>query len=137
MKKVSTFGVYDLTHIGHIKLFERAKQLGDYLIVAIQETENIKKTKPNAFNIYNTDERLYIIKSIKYVDQAITYKNVSDDIKNIDFDIFVKGPDQNHIGFIEATNWCLKNNKEIVTLPRTDAISTSELVVKIKDIFDK
>lgn len=137
MKKVLTFGVYDLTHIGHIKLFERAKQLGDYLIVAIQETENIKLTKPNAFNIYDTDERLYIINSIKYVDKVVTYKNVSDDIKNIDFDIFVKGPDQNHKGFVEATNWCRNNNKEIVTLPRTDAISTSELVVKIKDIFDK
>lgn len=137
MKKVLTFGVYDLTHIGHIKLFERAKALGDYLIVAIQETEYIKKTKPNAYNVYNTEERLYFIDSIKFVDKVITYKNVNEDIKNIDFDIFVKGPDQCHTGFQEAINWCKEQNKEIITLPRTEDISTSELVLRINDIFNK
>ena len=137
MKKVLTFGVYDLTHIGHIKLFERAKALGDYLIVAIQETEYIKKTKPNAYNVYNTEERLYFIDSIKFVDKVITYKNVNEDIKNIDFDIFVKGPDQCHTGFQEAINWCIEQNKEIITLPRTEDISTSELVLRINDIFNK
>lgn len=137
MKKVLTFGVYDLTHIGHIKLFERAKALGDYLIVAIQETEYIKKTKPNAYNVYNTEERLYFIDSIKFVDKVITYKNVNEDIKSIDFDIFVKGPDQCHTGFQEAINWCKEQNKEIITLPRTEDISTSELVLRINDIFNK
>lgn len=137
MKKVLTFGVYDLTHIGHIKLFERAQALGDYLIVAIQETDYIKKTKPNAYNVYSTDERMYIINSIKFVDEVITYQNVSDDIKNIDFDIFVKGPDQCHSGFQEAINWCQENGKEIITLSRTEDISTSELVIRINDIFNR
>lgn len=59
MKKVLTFGVYDLTHIGHIKLFERAKALGDYLIVAIQETEYIKKLSPMHI--------MYIIRKKDYI----------------------------------------------------------------------
>lgn len=136
MKKVLTFGVYDLTHLGHIKLFERAKSLGDYLIVAVQNTEFVKKNKPNAYNIYNTEERLYIINSIKYVDEVIIYNSVYEDIQNIDFDVFVKGPDQMHEGFLKTIEWCKLHNKEIVTLPRTEDISTSDLVVKIKNIFN-
>ena len=135
MKKVLTFGVYDLTHLGHIKWFERAKLLGDYLIVAVQNSEFVKQNKPNAYNIYNTEERCYIINSIKFVDEVIVYNSVYEDIQNIDFDIFIKGPDQSHEGFKKAIEWCKQHHKEIVTLPRTEDISTSELVVKIKNIF--
>ena len=134
MKKVLTFGVYDLTHLGHIKLFERAKLLGDYLIVAVQNSEFVKQNKPNAYNIYNTEERCYIINSIKFVDEVIVYNSVYEDIQNIDFDIFIKGPDQSHEGYKKAIEWCKQHHKEIVTLPRTEDISTSELVVKIKNI---
>lgn len=134
-KKVLTFGVYDLTHIGHVKLFERAKSLGDYLIVAVQDSNYVKINKPNAYEIYTTEERCYMINALKAVDEVITYKSVDEDIQHIDFDIFVKGADQNHIGFQKAVQWCKENNKEVYTLPRTKDISTSELVIKIKDLF--
>lgn len=48
MKKVLTFGVFDYLHYGHLKLFERAAKLGDYLIVAVQVDEEIHRTKPDA-----------------------------------------------------------------------------------------
>lgn len=125
MKKVLTFGVYDLLHIGHILLFERAKQLGDYLIVAVQDGDYILKYKPEAKMVYNTEERLYMVRSINYVDEVITYKDVDIDIQNIEFDVFAKGPDQCHSGFQRAVKWCEEHGKEVVTLPRTEGISST------------
>ena len=111
MKKILTFGVYDLMHIGHVILFKRAKDLGDYLIVAVQDGEQIQKYKPNAQMVYSTEERLFMVSSIRYVDEVVTYKDVDVDIQKIDFDVFAKGPDQNHQGFKKAEEWCLKNGK--------------------------
>lgn len=116
-------------------MFEKAKSLGDYLIVAVQDGDYVKINKPNAYEIYTTEERIYMVNALKVVDKVITYKSVDEDIQHIDFDIFVKGPDQNHIGFQKAIQWCKDHNKEIYTLPRTSGISTSELIIKIKDIF--
>ena len=127
MKRILTFGVYDLTHIGHVILFKRAKDLGDYLIVAVQDGEQIQKYKPNAQMVYSTEERLFMVSSIRYVDEVVTYKDVDVDIQKIDFDVFAKGPDQNHQGFQKAEEWCLKNGKTVVTLPRTEGISSSML----------
>lgn len=127
MKKILTFGVYDLMHIGHVILFKRAKDLGDYLIVAVQDGEQIQKYKPNAQMVYSTEERLFMVSSIRYVDEVVTYKDVDVDIQNIDFDVFAKGPDQNHQGFKKAEEWCIKNGKTVITLPRTEGISSSML----------
>lgn len=127
MKRVLTFGVYDLLHIGHMLLFERAKELGDYLIVAVQDGDCILKYKPDAKMVYNTDERLYMVSSIRYVDEVVTYQDVDVDIRNIDFDLFVKGPDQCHPGFQRAVQWCEEHGKEVVTLPRTEGISSTML----------
>ena len=127
MKRVLTFGVYDMLHIGHILLFKHAKELGDKLIVAIQDGDFILKYKPGTNMIYTTEERLYMVSTIKYVDQVITYLDVDKDIKNIDFDIFAKGPDQCHAGFQRAVEWCKKNGKEVVIIPRTDNISSTLL----------
>ena len=125
MKKVLTFGVYDMLHIGHMLLFKRAKELGDYLIVAVQDGECILKYKPGTEMIYTTDERLYRVSAIRYVDEVVTYKDVDVDIQNIDFDVFVKGPDQCHAGFQRAVKWCEEHGKEVVTLPRTEGISST------------
>ena len=127
MKKVLTFGVYDMLHIGHMLLFKRAKELGDYLIVAVQDGECILKYKPGTEMIYTTDERLYMVSAIRYVDEVVTYKDVDVDIQNIDFDVFVKGPDQCHAGFQRAVKWCEEHGKEVVTLPRTEGISSTML----------
>lgn len=132
MKKVLTVGVYDLLHIGHINLFRRAKLLGDYLTVAIQESEVVLKYKPEAKLIYSTEERMYMVKSIKFVDEVITYKDVYDIVKHVDFDVFVTGPDQTHEGFQNAIAWCKEHEKKHIILGRTEGISSSWLKKQIK-----
>ena len=127
MKKVFTVGVYDYLHIGHVNLFRRAKALGDYLIVAVQDSDQILKYKPSTTILYNTEERLYMVQSIKYVDEAVVYADVDTIVKEVDFDIFVTGPDQVHDGFQRAMQWCKEHGKQVVVLPRTDGISSSQL----------
>ena len=127
MKTVLTFGVYDMLHIGHILLFKRAKELGDRLIVAVQDGDYILKYKPGTNMIYTTEERLYMVSTIKYVDEVIVYKDVDIDIQNVEFDVFARGEDQKHTGFQRAIKWCEENGKEVVTLSRTEGISSTML----------
>lgn len=127
MKRVLTFGVYDMLHIGHMLLFEHAKELGDELIVAVQDGDFIKKYKPQAEMIYTTDERVYMVGAVRSVDKVITYQDVDVDIQHIDFDIFAKGPDQCHAGFQRAMQWCKENGKEVVEIARTEGISSTML----------
>lgn len=125
MKTVLTVGVFDLLHYGHIELFRKAKDIGDVLIVAVQDSEFVTKFKPNANLVYNTDERLYMVSSIRYVDNVITYTSVDELIDTIDFDILVVGEDQNHEKFQYTKNWCVENGKEVIVMPRTKGISSS------------
>ncbi|SMG22576.1 adenylyltransferase/cytidyltransferase family protein [Fibrobacter sp. UWB13] len=133
MKRIFTVGVFDILHIGHLLLFKNARNLGDYLIVAIQESDFVKKYKPQAKLIYNTDERIFMVKSITYVNEVITYKDVDEIIKEVNFDVFAIGPDQNHSGFQSAIDWCKKNGKDVVILPRTEGVSSSTLREYLKD----
>lgn len=130
-KKVLTVGVYDLLHKGHIELYRRAKGLGDYLIVAAQDSDFILKYKPTAKVLNSTEDRKYMIKSIRYVDEVITYTDVDKIVQEIDFDVFVTGPDQCHTGFLRAIKWCEEHGREHIVLGRTDGISSSELKAKI------
>ena len=68
MKKVITVGVFDYFHFGHLRLFENAKKLGDYLIVAVQDGDSILKTKPNANVFYTTEQRIELVKALRVVD---------------------------------------------------------------------
>ena len=130
-KKVLTVGVYDLIHKGHVELFRRAKGLGDYLIVAAQDSNCILKYKPDAKVLNSTEDRKYIIKSIRYVDEVITYTDVDKIVQEVDFDVFVTGPDQCHAGFQRAISWCEEHGKEHIVLGRTDGVSSSELKARI------
>ena len=127
LKTVLTFGVYDMMHIGHILLFKRAKERGDRLVVAVQDGDYILKYKPDTRIIYTTDERLYMVSTIRYVDEVVTYRDVDVDVQHIDFDILVLGQDQNHPGFQRAIQWCQEHGKEVVRLPRTEGISSTLL----------
>ena len=127
MKNVITFGVYDMLHIGHVLLFKKAKELGDYLIVAVQDDDVIKKYKPEAEMVYTTAERVLMVYSIKYVDEVVVYKNVDKDIQTVDFDVFAKGPDQSHEGFQKAVEWCKQNGREVDVIPRTEGVSSTML----------
>ena len=132
MKKVLTVGVYDLLHIGHVNLFRRARNLGDSLTVAVQRSEVVLKDKPDVKLVCSTEERMYMVKSIRYVDEVIEYEGVDEIVKTTDFDVFVTGPDQTHAGFQAAIAWCKANGKETVVLPRTEGISSSWLKEQIK-----
>lgn len=130
-KKILTVGVYDLLHKGHVELYRRARGLGDYLIVAAQDGNFILKYKPTAKVLNSTEDRKYMIKSIRYVDEVITYTDVDKIVQEVDFDVFVTGPDQCHEGFQKAINWCEEHGKEHIVLARTDGVSSSELKEKI------
>ena len=118
-----------MLHIGHILLFQHAKEIEEdvHLIVAVQDGDHILKYKPDADIIYSTEERMYMVSSVKYVDEVCVYRDIDKDIKNIEFDIFAKGPDQNHAGFRKAVEWCKANGKEVVVIPRTEGISSTML----------
>ncbi|MCP3028073.1 glycerol-3-phosphate cytidylyltransferase [Halobacillus sp. A5] len=128
MKKVITYGTFDLLHWGHINLLKRAKDLGDYLIVAISSDEfNAIKNK-EAYHSF--ENRKMILEAIRYVDEVIAEDNWEqkvEDVQKHDIDVFVMGDDwKGKFDFL--TEYC-----EVVYLPRTVGISTS----KIKDdLFD-
>ena len=130
-RKVMTVGVYDLLHKGHVELYRRAKGLGDYLIVAAQDGDFILKYKPTAQVMNSTEDRKYMIKAIRYVDEVITYTDVDKIVQEVDFDVFVTGPDQILAGFQRAIQWCEEHGKEHIVLGRTDGISSSEIKAKI------
>lgn len=136
-KKVLTVGVYDLLHKGHVELYRRAKGLGDYLIVAAQDSDFILKYKPTAQVMNSTEDRKYMIKAIRYVDEVITYTDVDKIVQEVDFDVFITGPDQTHSGFQRAIKWCEEHGKEHIVLARTDGVSSSELKAKIATITGK
>ena len=127
MKKVLTVGVFDYFHLGHLRLFENAKKLGDYLIVAVQDGDFILKFKPNANVLYTTEQRLDLVGALKVVDEVITYQAVDEDLPKVDFDVFAIGGDQNHEGFQRAVKWCEEHGKEVVRPPRTPGIASSEI----------
>lgn len=131
MITVLTFGVYDMLHIGHVLLFKHAKELFPNeecrLVVAVQNEGNVLKYKPEAKMVYSTEERIFMVSALRYVDQVITYDDVDVDIKNVAFDVFAKGPDQNHAGFQRAVEWCRQNGKQVVVIPRTEGISSTLL----------
>lgn len=122
MKKVITYGTYDLLHWGHINLLKRARELGDHLTVAVSTDEfNALKNK-KAY--YSYENRKLILESIRYVDKVIPEYSWDQKIKDIiehDIDIFVMGDDWK--GKFDY----LKEYCEVIYLPRTVGISTTKI----------
>lgn len=131
MKTILTFGVYDMLHIGHILLFKHIKEYFPdqecKLIVAVQDGDCILKYKPGTKMVYSTEERMFMVSAVRWVDEVVTYNDVDIDIQKIDFDVFAKGPDQQHAGFKRAVAWCETSGKQVVTIPRTEGISSTML----------
>lgn len=94
----------------------------------------MKKFKPEANLVYTTEERCYMVKAIRYVDEVIVYKDVADIVREVEFDVFAKGPDQSHAGFQSAVKYCEDNGREVVILKRTEGISSSDLKEMIKNM---
>jgi glycerol-3-phosphate cytidylyltransferase len=129
MKKVLTFGVFDYFHLGHLRLFKNCKKFGDYLIVGVRngENDNIHKIKPNSRVLYTTEQRKEILESIKEIDEVVVYNDVWPDIKNIDFDVYAVGGDQTHDAHVKAMAWAEQNGKEVVHIPRTEGICSTDI----------
>ena len=134
MTKILTVGVFDYFHYGHLRLFLQARSVAEnpFLIVGVQDGEFIKKYKPDTEVFYSTEIRTELVSAIRFVDRVVIYTDISKSIKNIDFDIFAVGEDQNHEGFQKAIEWCNKNNKKVVRLKRTKDISSTLIKEKIK-----
>ena len=118
MRKVITYGTFDLLHYGHIELLRRAKELGDYLIVAVSTDEfNALKGKQSFFAF---EDRIRVIEAVTYVDEVIPetcWEQKEKDIKTLGVDVFVMGDD-----------WKGKFDNlpcEVVYLPRTPNISST------------
>lgn len=127
MKTVFTVGVFDILHYGHIKLLEHAKELGDKLVVAVQDGDYVTRYKPGTEMVNTTEERLFMVKSIRYVDEVTIYEDVDTIVKKINFDILALGEDQNHAGFQRAEQWCKDNGISVVRLHRTPGVSSTQL----------
>ena len=131
MKKVITYGTFDVLHYGHINLLKRAKSLGDYLIVALS-SEEFNKLK-NKKSYYTFEQRKIILEACKYVDLVIpeySWEQKINDIKEYKVDIFVMGDDwKGHFDF-------LKDYCEIVYLERTPNVcstSTKKYINKLAE----
>ena len=125
MKRVITYGTYDLLHYGHINLLRRAKQLGDYLIVALSTDQFNSKEKMKK-TYFSYEERKSMLEAIRYVDLVIpeeSWEQKRIDVKKYNADVFVIGNDW------EGKFDFLKDLCTVIYLPRTEEISTS----KIKD----
>ena len=123
MKKVITYGTYDLLHYGHIQLLKRAKALGDYLIVALSTDEfNLNEKQKKCYFSY--EERKMLLESLRYVDLVIPEENWAQkvsDVQEFKVDTFVMGDDW------EGKFDFLKDYCEVVYLPRTPEISTTQI----------
>ena len=125
--KVLTYGTFDLLHFGHVRLLQRAKQLGDELYVGISTDEfNAQKGKNSVINFHH---RKFILESIKYVNHAIpetSWDQKIDDIKKYKIDIFTIGDDwEGKFDFLN--NFC-----EVIYLPRSIGVSSTELKEALK-----
>ncbi|MFA9464317.1 MAG: glycerol-3-phosphate cytidylyltransferase [Velocimicrobium sp.] len=122
MKKVITYGTYDLIHVGHINLLRRAKEMGDYLIVGLSSDEFNAIKHKMAYHSY--EDRKLILETMKYVDEVIPEHNWEQKVKDVvdnQVDIFVMGDDWS--GQFDF----LKEYCEVIYLPRTEGISTTKI----------
>lgn len=124
MKRVLTYGTFDLLHYGHIRLLKRAKALGDYLIVALSTDEFNEIKGKKAYHSYET--RKQMLEAIRYVDLVIPeerWEQKIADVQKYDVDIVVMGSDWTGSDRFDY----LKDYCELVYLDRTEGISTTQI----------
>ena len=127
MKKVITYGTFDLLHYGHINLLKRAKALGDYLIVALS-TDEFNWAQKGKKCYFTYEERKQLLESIRYVDLVIpeeSWEQKVQDVKEYHVDTFVMGDDlKGKLDFLRP--YC-----DVIYLPRTPEISTTKMKQEI------
>ena len=133
-KIVFTNGCFDLLHAGHIKIFEKAKALGDVLIVGINSDKSIKALKGPKRPIVRDKYRTELIASIQYVDFVTVFNEVSviNLVKEIHPDVLVKG---GHYSVKEVVGW--QHAKKVARIPVVKGFSTTNIIKKIADIYGR
>ena len=129
MKRVITFGTFDIVHVGHINILERAKSLGDYLIVGIS-SDALNMLKKGRAPVYSESDRVKIISSLRCVDEIFIEHSLElkgDYIKEHDADLLVMGDD-----------WAGKFDNfktlcDVKYLTRTPSISTTEIIEVVRN----
>ncbi|GAJ26248.1 glycerol-3-phosphate cytidylyltransferase [Liquorilactobacillus sucicola DSM 21376 = JCM 15457] len=129
MKRVITYGTFDLLHYGHINLLKRAKSLGDYLVVVLSSDEfNWEKKQKKCYFSY--DQRKLLLESIRYVDiviPEISWDQKREDVHKYNIDTFVMGDDwKGKFDFLK------EEGVEVTYLPRTPEISTTQIKKDLK-----
>lgn len=124
MKRVITYGTFDLLHYGHINLLRRAKALGDYLIVAVSSDEfNWNEKHKKSFFSY--EQRKMLVEAVRYVDLVIpeeSWSQKESDIHEYHIDVFVIGDD-----WTGKFDFLAEEGVEVVYLPRTPEISSTQI----------
>lgn len=137
MKIIYVVGVFDLFHSGHVKLLERARALGDKLVVAINGDEMVSQYKRRPY--LSETERLDVIKACRYVDEAFIINDFDNKevILMYGINTIVHGDDWTGDSYMDqirlTPEFVIENSIEFVYLPYTKGISTSDLIQKIKN----
>ncbi len=129
MKRVITYGTFDLLHYGHINLLKRAKSFGDYLIVVLSSDEFNQKEK-NKITYFSYDERKLLLEAVRYVDLVIpenSWKQKRQDMHEYHIDTFVMGDD-----WSGKFDFLKEEGVDVIYLPRTEVISTTKIK---RDLF--
>ncbi len=138
-KTVYIIGVFDLYHRGHVELLKRAKSLGDRLVVAINSDRIVTDYKREP--IFNEEDRLELVKSCKYVDEAFIIHEFDNKeyIKKLNIDVIVHGDDWDEAGYLKqirvTPEFLEEHNVEMKFLPYTTGISTSDIIKRINSIY--
>lgn len=130
--RVITFGTFDVFHIGHVNILERAKELGSYLIVGVS-TDQLNFDKKGRYPVYNEDQRMKIVSSIHCVDEVFPEESLElkrEYLKEFQADILVMGDDWKG-RFDEFKDIC-----EVKYFPRTQDISTTDIIKTVKLMAD-
>ena len=124
MRRVITYGTFDLLHYGHINLLRRAKELGDYLVVVVS-TDEFNWNEKNKKCYFSYEKRKAMVEAIRYVDLVVPEENWEQkrtDVHKYDIDVFVMGDDwEGKFDFLK------EEGVEVVYLQRTPEISSTQI----------
>ncbi len=131
MKKVAVSGYFNPMHVGHVRLLKEAKELGDYLVVILNNDEQVKLKGSVPF--MSLEDRKEIVKAIKYVDEVFISidkdRSICKSLEEVNPDIFANGGDR-HQGEIPESKICRENNIEMVDNVGGDKIRSSSILIK-------
>jgi len=133
---ITTNGVFDILHIGHIRYLEEAKKLGNILIVAINSDSSTKQIKDPKRPLNNENDRAEAVAALECIDYVIIFneENPMKILEEIKPNIHVKGGDYKINEIIEK-NIIEKNNGKVVLIPKVNGYSTTNYINKIIDLY--